>query len=236
MHDCAYFEEMLALSVDGCLPESEEAELQQHLDNCPACRAAHDAYNAIHESLKDTTISAPSDFTSSVMAQVRKEKRRKHNRNISVAFTAAAALLIVAIGLPSLRYSSRSEAPMDAPMNFSIFSDTGGMDENSGNAEPESAAADMARENIMPGGMAKQAVTGPIQENGDVYLLPDDTDAEAAKNSAAGAVPAATAAAEDAAVTMMPEEALTEDAAAEEDAARAKPAHVPHIRGYSRAE
>ena len=63
--------------VDGQLSDEEERELEEHLDQCPTCRAIEERLAALHDSFQGLEdIPAPEGFTQGVMDRVRAEQSR----------------------------------------------------------------------------------------------------------------------------------------------------------------
>ncbi|MFG6150599.1 zf-HC2 domain-containing protein [Halobacillus sp. B23F22_1] len=91
--------ELMHKYLDGELQKEEERRLRDHLQACPSCQ------NHFHELkrsivlIKDTgAISAPSNFTATVMANLPKEKKRHHfirKLQRHPIFTAAAIFFVL---------------------------------------------------------------------------------------------------------------------------------------------
>lgn len=70
--NCDYYLELLSARLDGALTESEERELEAHLEACPACRAAGAQLTALQSAFAELEEApAPEGFTQDVMDRVR---------------------------------------------------------------------------------------------------------------------------------------------------------------------
>src|SRR5262245_4115558 len=58
---CARAEELLSESREGRLSGPVQAELDGHLDGCPACRGLRDALDAVMDALADQPVPEPSE-------------------------------------------------------------------------------------------------------------------------------------------------------------------------------
>lgn len=75
MISCGEAAELLSAQLDGALDPSGQAELEEHLAQCPSCRALQADFQAIHSALLDAaahwTAEPPEDLTRKVMDRVR---------------------------------------------------------------------------------------------------------------------------------------------------------------------
>ena len=72
MENCETYLEWISAHLDGQLSDEEERELEEHLDQCPTCRAIEERLAALHDSFQGLEdIPAPEGFTQGVMDRVR---------------------------------------------------------------------------------------------------------------------------------------------------------------------
>ena len=77
MENCETYLEWISAHLDGQLSDEEERELEEHLDQCPTCRAIEERLAALHDSFQGLEdIPAPEGFTQGVMDRVRAEQSR----------------------------------------------------------------------------------------------------------------------------------------------------------------
>lgn len=111
--NCGNYLELLSARMDGALSESEERELEAHLETCPACRAAAAQLAALQSSFAELEdVPAPEDFTRNVMDRVREEKQaiplfRSPRFKVLAGLAACAA---IAVGLYGAVCPPRQEA------------------------------------------------------------------------------------------------------------------------------
>ena len=102
--DCNRYLELLSARLDGALTEAEERELEEHLLNCPDCRAVGAQLAALQEAFPELEdISAPEGFTQGVMDRIRESEPKKviplFKRPQVRALAGLAACLVVVVGL-----------------------------------------------------------------------------------------------------------------------------------------
>ncbi len=133
MSRCDKYLEMLSQYLDGELPESEQAALREHLDNCPECQSYYDAFLKISHAMDE--VEAPAGFSERVMSAVRSvqeaapaptEEKPRRRRKLSrgavgrVAALAACLALVVAAGV-KLYVTERGDATAAGePVQFSV--------------------------------------------------------------------------------------------------------------------
>ncbi len=139
MRDCAELSELLSASLDGCLTTDEQAALDAHLAQCPACSALFAQLHALHIAATELEeIPAPAGFTDKVMAAVAADVNAKPTDNVipltprlsgrarrSRWAVTAAAVVIVALGalsLPALgnNFSMKSSAPTNGAPQMAL--------------------------------------------------------------------------------------------------------------------
>jgi anti-sigma-K factor RskA len=108
------FEKLLGPYVLGELTDSEEQELERHLEGCSACRDDLDDVRRAHGILRAAADSPPPELKDWVLAQARNEARhRPAGRRKRWLPAAAAALLVVALlGFGVLRTLSDSSGSL----------------------------------------------------------------------------------------------------------------------------
>ena len=78
MRPCQEREEQICLAIDGALSENDEKELMEHLNHCHECRALYEALMDTQKELRELgETSAPEQLKTSVMTQIRQEKKKK---------------------------------------------------------------------------------------------------------------------------------------------------------------
>lgn len=102
MSGCEYYQELISCLLDGELSNDEQAELAEHLENCPECAAMHRAFAALSQTMADDMEEAPESLCTNVMAELRRAEIIKKNRRRSaikaVLATAACAVFVFAAG------------------------------------------------------------------------------------------------------------------------------------------
>lgn len=126
MTDCTRYKDMISSFADGELSEQQAAEVQRHLDGCPACAALLTAYRSIAEAAGESLVEPPPDFAAGIMARIKAlseetargvpQKRRRSHKPVVISFVAAAACLALAfIAAPQLfRFWSPDKASSNA--------------------------------------------------------------------------------------------------------------------------
>ena len=77
MESCERFLPLLSAQLDGELSQEEERELQEHLEQCPACRELWEELSAIHDAFPALEqLSAPPGFAQGVMDRIRVQEER----------------------------------------------------------------------------------------------------------------------------------------------------------------
>lgn len=109
MTNCKVFAALLDLYVDGELSPEEMLRVQDHLDECPACRAYVDDALAIRASFPDAEdTEIPDGFTEAVMTAVRqsgtpaKASRRTPWKKILLPLAACFAVAVLVLPLRDL--------------------------------------------------------------------------------------------------------------------------------------
>lgn len=157
MESCAYYLELISLSLDGQLTSQQQDELQQHLEQCPDCRLLARQLSEIHagwDCLEEQEV--PEGFTQGVMDRIRAEAapakvipfRRKRPQLRALASVAACALLCLGLWrmdlIPGARNAgaeSVAAAPAAAPAgDIYALADT-----DAGTAAPAQSIAEFSR-------------------------------------------------------------------------------------------
>lgn len=103
MIECSKYADMLSSFHDGALSQTAQADLQQHLDSCEACRALLDFYGEISNGL--APVPPPADFSAGVMAKIRAlpenstkktpTPRLRHWRPVALSLAGVAACFLL---------------------------------------------------------------------------------------------------------------------------------------------
>lgn len=71
MSYCDEFVELVSAAVDGALSDTERTRLEEHLEQCPQCRALYEDLLSLHAALSDLPpVEVPEDLTDRIMAAV----------------------------------------------------------------------------------------------------------------------------------------------------------------------
>lgn len=103
--ECDRYMELLSARSDGALTEEEERELEDHLTNCPDCRAVGAQLSALQEAFPELeeAATAPEGFTQGVMDRIRASEAPKiiplWKRPQVRALAGLAACLVLVAGL-----------------------------------------------------------------------------------------------------------------------------------------
>jgi len=104
--------------VDGTLGAIRSAELQQHLDSCPECRALHDDLRRIHDAAAALRPVVPPDHIWLQIAGRLRQEGRVHDRPAAASarraqyvWLAIAATLVLAVGAALFLVLSRGATP-----------------------------------------------------------------------------------------------------------------------------
>lgn len=84
MKDCKQIAELLEAYADGELNETQKAYVEQHVANCPQCKAVLDEYLALNAAIADCALHAPEGFTERVTAAVQAQKAAAKPQGIGV--------------------------------------------------------------------------------------------------------------------------------------------------------
>ena len=109
MLDCELAQCYLSARLDGAITSEEEAALEAHLQDCPACRTLSEQLTALHQAMAELPLVPPPDgLKDSILARVAAEPRRKMRWRPLLASAALFALLFMGVygayslGVPSL--------------------------------------------------------------------------------------------------------------------------------------
>lgn len=94
---CERYLDLISARLDGPLPQQDEAELTEHLNTCPQCRAIADDLANIHSTLSDCAAVPPAELATGVMNTIRNTHtaRRRTFRQVGVL----AACLVLCVGI-----------------------------------------------------------------------------------------------------------------------------------------
>lgn len=116
--NCEEYIVSLSGRIDGMNTDEEEALLNEHLANCPHCRALLQEMEGNDKLLADSRLTAPTELVPNVMKKIRAEKQKKRSRSLRYTLTGlatAAVLFLVIFGgfrLPDRDYTQ--EVPQEA--------------------------------------------------------------------------------------------------------------------------
>lgn len=106
---CEQCLDLISARLDGELTAQEEAQLNTHLQECPACRAIAEDLNGLHTALGAMgEVMAPTELSQAVMAQIAKEKNQKRRRFIR-QLSGLAACLVLCVGILRVADATYSE-------------------------------------------------------------------------------------------------------------------------------
>ena len=116
--------------VDGTLGAIRQAELEQHLAQCPACRGLKEDLEKIRDAAAALPVLAPPDGAwLQIAGRLRQEGRLQQTAPVAAArprpytWLAIAATLVLALGLPAVvLYRSTPSSPAPAPSGASAAS------------------------------------------------------------------------------------------------------------------
>ena len=124
----------------------EEAQLQQHLAACPACRQLLAAFEAVDADLLSLEEEPPADLHANVMQAIRQETAGRKRRRSMWAGLAVAAALTVVIGATALRSAGQGSAA-SAPQTAMLR--TAAAEEVPASAEPAAAETTLEKETVL---------------------------------------------------------------------------------------
>ena len=100
MDNCTQMQELISRMLDEELSRDEREALRRHLEDCPDCRTMYEAFSAVSGELREDLVEPPESIRENVMSELRREQMVKRNRRSwRTALAAAAAALLVAVGL-----------------------------------------------------------------------------------------------------------------------------------------
>jgi hypothetical protein len=112
--DCEKYGELISGQLDGELTDNERRELEEHLRDCPECRALSAVYREISGALTEDAV-VPEGFAQGVMARlpVRPAGIRARGRSFARLVPAAACFAVVLLAAGALYFSGgrKAESP-----------------------------------------------------------------------------------------------------------------------------
>lgn len=126
MRECMDYIELISARLDGELTAGQEAELNEHLAACPACRALAEDMAALREEMPKLAVEPPADLMENVMARIRAEApqpipfpaeqtKKTPNRKWRAWGATAAVLAVVLLGAAALRMGGSNRSAGGAP-------------------------------------------------------------------------------------------------------------------------
>ncbi len=98
MSECAKYDVLISMAVDGELDKDEKSELDAHLAVCSECRAYLKLLQSIRKDAGETLAQPPEKLAEGIMYKVRLEASRKHARFfIFGRYTAIAAVFCLVL-------------------------------------------------------------------------------------------------------------------------------------------
>ena len=104
---CEKYLDLISARMDGELTQREQAELDAHLQTCPACRAIAGELEGLHSALTDLgEVPAPVELSRSVLSKIKAERQQSRRRVVRRLASLAACLVLCVtawyISLPDL--------------------------------------------------------------------------------------------------------------------------------------
>lgn len=194
MYTCDQAMELLSARLDGVLTPEEEAGLEEHLAQCPECRALAADLAELHDAMPGLYQEPPPELKERVMAQIRAEnapisldevrKKRAGWKRWRAWGAMAAVMAVVFLGASVMRFGdsgSTAGIPESAPVQsatvYAIQPEDSGEAGTEG-AQSRSAAGDgaqsgeSAQEKSADSAVPNEAMLVPGAENGDAQPQP----------------------------------------------------------------
>lgn len=123
--NCEQMTDLLSAFLDGELTAIEQKQVQEHLEQCPECRALYEQLQTLHTSFSDLEeIPAPENFAQGVMSRIKAEQTPAKPKVIplfkrpqmrAVMGLAACAVLCIGFAQVALNGSNKSASMAPAP-------------------------------------------------------------------------------------------------------------------------
>lgn len=113
--DCNEFSILLSGHIDGENTAEDELRLQRHLTSCGRCRALLADYEAIDAEIAALSAEPPEALAANVMARLRAPAKKR--RFLFGGGTLAAAIIALAVVLPSLSHSRQDAGQTPAALS-----------------------------------------------------------------------------------------------------------------------
>ena len=171
--------ELLSGSLDGENTPAEEQQLQAHLAGCPSCRALLDAFREVDAAVAAPLPDPPDALYRGIMEAVAREPRRRKRRLwYRYGAVAAAAALVLVVGLSSLpqRPAAPAETPAAARELDTDDASSPGVSPAQFSVSPEAAAAvpETTADDAFPDGapdLLVELIDDPAAPAGEVTAL-----------------------------------------------------------------
>lgn len=189
MADCKKYTDMISTYVDGELSESQEAELNAHMERCPDCRKVCDAFKSMSGAMGDELVSPPVSLAEGVMLRIASQEKTQKNKKSHIwSYLAAAACFALVIfgawrigffGLTSADESSPENASLSADQNDGEYGDGNldleldlrftkgddGSSNMSGGSGEDGAVSDNAADGVLQFSMQRELLNGNFASN-----------------------------------------------------------------------
>lgn len=108
MIDCEKARELISCLIDGELDENERAEVMEHIEICPECKAVYEAFSAVSENLPELE-EAPEDLCENVMSAIKTGAPVKRKTPWVKYLSVAACLALVIFAGTKLNVSKSND-------------------------------------------------------------------------------------------------------------------------------
>jgi len=106
---CERYLDLISARLDGELSPGEQAELDAHLQACPACRVIANDMQGLHSALTGLgEVDAPAELSQTVLSKIKAEKQQNRRRFVR-RLSALAACLVLCVGVLRVADATYSE-------------------------------------------------------------------------------------------------------------------------------
>lgn len=108
---CEKYLDLISARLDGELTAQEQAELDAHLQTCPACRAIAKELEGMHSALTELSeVPAPAELSQTVLSKIKAE-RNANRRRVFRTVASLAACLVLCVGVVRITDATYSDLP-----------------------------------------------------------------------------------------------------------------------------